>query len=48
MQTPDQMLHSQNDCSRCILDTAASFAKVAYIRDWIQLDIYINPAFPIG
>ena len=30
------------------LDTAGSFAKVAYIRDWIQLDIYINPAFPIG
>ena len=30
------------------LDTAGSFAKVAYIRDWIQLDIYINAAFPIG
>ena len=30
------------------LDIAGSFAKVAYIRDWIQLDIYINPAFPIG
>ena len=30
------------------LDTAGSFAKIAYIRDWIQLDIYINSAFPIG
>ena len=30
------------------LDTAGSFAKFAYIDDWIQLDIYINPAFPIG
>jgi len=30
------------------LDTAGSFAKFAYIADWIQLDIYINPAFPIG
>ena len=30
------------------LDTAVSFAKVTYIRDWIQLNIYIYPAFPIG
>ena len=30
------------------LDTVGSFAKVAYIRDWIQLDICINAAFPIG
>ena len=22
------------------LDTVGSFAKVAYVRDWIQLDIY--------
>jgi hypothetical protein len=30
------------------LDTAGSFAKAAYIRDWIQLDININLAFPVG
>lgn len=30
------------------LDTVGSFTKVAYIRDWIQLDIYINPTFPIS
>jgi len=28
--------------------TVGSFTKVAYIRDWIQLDIYINPTFPIS
>ena len=35
-------------CIELSLDTAGSFAKVTYIRDWIRLDIYICPAFPIG